>query len=292
MHKLQECRTLQEAEPFLRSATPTFRKTVETAILLGQHPDPTQRALGESFMQIAIRELDKKEEPTPSESPGLKTKGDHFVKEETLPGGNKSGTDGSEQSTATKPADEGTTEPDGDMQTPGMSTENQMTELGGQGSFQMGGQPGMPPQGGQQSPMGGPPGLDPAILQQMSGQMAPLPQMNTPQQVQQMQYTVRKYMEAYLKPVREQVLLLTRANKVLSTQIKEMRTSSIGLDITKFSKENQIPRIQETSMPRSVDNTQQGGPRIYEKKYNLEEQRQKIADIDKMISSNGSQPYQ
>ncbi len=285
MNKLQECSTLQEAEKFLRGATPTFRKTVETAILLKQHPDPAQRVLGESFMQIAIKELDAEEEPTPKESGGLKVKGEHFVKEETLPGGNKSGTDGSEQSSGDKPTDEGTTEPDGDMQTPGMSTENQMTEAFGQPP--MGG----PPQGGPPQ-MGGPPGLDPAILQQMAPQMPQIPQMNTPQQVQQMQYTVKKYMETYFTPLREQVIKLTKANTFLSKQIKEMQTSSVGLDITKFSKESRIPKIQETLMPRAVDNLNQGGPKIYEKAYNLEEQRQKIADIDKMISSSGSQPYQ
>ena len=286
MHKLQECSTLQEAETFLRGSSPTFRKTVETAILLKQHPDPAQRILGESFMQIAIKELDNAEQPTPKESGGLKVKGEHFVKEETLPGGNKSGTDGSEQSSADKPQDEGTEEPVGDLGNPEMSTENQMTEAFGQPP--MGG----PPQGGPPQ-MGGPPGLDPSILQQMAPQMQPLPSMNTPQQVQQMQYTVKQYMEAYVKPIREQVLRLTKANTFLSSQIKEMQTSSVGLDITKFSKESKIPRIQEITLSRSVDNLNPGeqAPRIYEKAYNLEEQRQKIADIDKMISSNGSQPY-
>ncbi len=283
MHKLQECRTLQEAEPFLRGAKPTFRKTVETAILLGRSANPEQRALGESFMQIAIRELDSSEEPTPKESGGLKVKGEHFVKEETLAGGDKSGTEGSEQSSSNSgpTPKEGTDEPDGDMAAPGMSTENQFSEMGG-----------MPGMGGQPPGMM-PPGLDPQLAQQMAPQMPQMPPMSTPQQVQQMQYTVKQYMETYLKPVREQVIRLTKANTFLSKQIKEMQTTSIGLDINKFAKEGKIPRLQETTMPGQVSNADQipGAPRIYEKSYNLEKERQSITDIDKMISSNGNQPY-
>jgi hypothetical protein len=125
--------------------------------------------------------------------------------------------------------------------------------------------------------------------------MPQMPPMNTPQQVQQMQYTVKKYMETYLKPVREQVIRLTKANTFLSKQIKEMQTTSTGLDLNKFSKENRIPKIQETSMPGQVTNSdpnQPTGARIYEKQYSLEEARQSITDIDKMISSKGNRPYQ
>ncbi len=278
MHKLQECRTVTEAEPWLRGKSATFRKIVETAILLQNHPNPQQQQIGNSFMATAIQELDAAEEPTPKESPGLKTKGDHFVKEEELTGGNKSGTEGSEQSSSNSgpTPEEGTTEPDGDMEAPGMSTENQFSEMGGM-------PPGMMP-----------PGLDPQIAQQMAPQMPQMPQMNTPQQVQQMQYTVKKYMEAYMKPVREQVIRLTKANAFLSKQVKEMQTSSVGLDINKFSKENKGP-LRETSvtMPKYVNNVDPGpqGARIFEKSYNLEKERQSITDIDKMIASSGNQPY-
>ena len=276
MNKLQECRSLEEAEPFLRGAKPTFRKTVETAILLGKSASPEQRALGESFMQIAIRELDAAEKPAEHNDDGIKPKGEHFVKEETLADGDKSGTEGSEQSSSNSgpTPKEGTTEPDGDMESPGMATENQFSEMGGM--------PGMMP-----------PGLDPQVAQQMAPQMPQMPPMNTPQQVQQMQYTVKKYMEAYLKPVREQVIRLTKANTFLSKQIKEMQTTSIGLDIQKFAKDNKIPRLQETSMPNNVSNVDpnQIPPRIYEKAYSLEKERANITEIDKMISHGGNQPY-
>lgn len=279
MHKLQECRTITEAEPFLRGRSATFRKIVETAILLQSHPNPQQQQIGNQFMATAIQELDAAEEPTPKESPGLKTKGDHFVKEEELAGGNKSGTAGSEQSSDnTEPYPQVAEDSeDGQKDMEKMDdTENQFSEMGGM--------PGMMP-----------PGLDPQIAQQMAPQMPQIPQMNTPQQVQQMQYTVKKYMEAYMKPVREQVIRLTKANSFLSKQVKEMQTSSIGLDIHKFSKENKGP-LRETSvtMPKYVNNVdpgQTGGPRIFEKSYNLEKERQSIADIDKMISSTGNQPY-
>ena len=277
MHKLQECRTIQEAAPLLRGKSQTFKKVVETAILLQNHPNPQQQQLGQQFMATAIQELDASEQPTPKESPGLKTKGDHFVKEELLAGGDPDGNEGSEQSSKNSEpvtSKEGTTEPEGDMEDPGMSTENQFSE---------GFPPGMMP-----------PGLDPQIAQAMAPQMQPLPQMNTPQQVQQMQYTVKKYLEAYMKPMREQLIRLTKANTFLSNQVKEMQTVGQGLDINKFSKENQSPRLQETTIPQYVNNVPQGDagqPRIYEKAYNLEKEKQSIVELDKMISSSGNQPY-
>ena len=257
MTKLQECKNLQEAETFLRGSNPTFRKTVETAILLRNHPDPAQRALGDSFMAIAVRELDDAEKPAEHNDEGLKTKGEKFVKEELLTDGDKSGTEGSEQSSSNSgpTPTEGTDEPIGDMKNPAMSTENQMTE-----AFpQPGGMPGM-----------GPPGLDPNLAQAMAPQMPQLPPMNTPQQIQQMQYTVKQYMEAYLKPVREQVIRLTKANTFLSKQVKEMQMSTTGLDINAYAKENRIPKLQEITIPgtvHNVDPTKLGGPQIYEKPY-------------------------
>lgn len=285
MHKLQECSTIQEAQPWLRGKSPTFKKTVETAILLQNHPSPQQQQLGQQFMATAIQELDASERPAEHNDDGLKTKGDHFVKEEELAGGNPSGTEGSEQSSKnSEPVTkkEGTTEPEGDMESPGMATENQFSEAFGQ-----------PPQGGGMPGMM-PPGLDPGLAQTMAPQMPQMPPMNTPQQIQQMQYTVKKYLEAYLKPVREQVIRLTKANTFLSNQVKEMQTISHGLDINKFTKENKIPRIQETTMPQYVNNVpgeSPGQPRIYEKAYNLEKERQSISDLDKMIATRGNQPY-
>lgn len=280
MMKLQECKTLADAQPILRGTTPTFRKTVETAFALMSNRDPSQQSLGQGFMATAIQELDAAEEPTPKESPGLKTKGDHFVKEELLAGGDKSGTDGSEQSTDnTEPyKQEGTEEPVGDLGAPEMATENQMKEGFGQ-----------PPMMGGQMP--GPPGLDPQLAQQMAPSMPQIPPMNTPQQIQQMQYTVKKYMEAYVAPMRDQIIKQNRAIKSLATQVQETRTASLGLDLHNV-RDKTHPVVRET-MAKTVTNVIPGqtGPRIYEKHYNLEEAKQQIRDLDKLIS-NSSTPYQ
>lgn len=269
MKSLQECNSLAEAQPFLRGATPTFRKTVETAFALMNHPDASQRALGQGFLNTAIQEMDAAEQPTPHHDDGVKAKGEHFVKEAELEGGNKSGNDGSEQSSKNSEpvtSKEGTTEPEGDMEDPGMETENQFSEMG--------------------APMT-PPGIDPMLLKQMAPQMPQLPPMNTPQQIQQMQYTVKKYMEAYVKPLRDQVVALTKAQKYTTNQIKEITSLKTGLDL--HSVERDLPRVQETTLPQSVSNVTPDSPRIYEKAYNLEKERQSIVELNKMVSSN---PYQ
>lgn len=276
MKKLQECTTLQEAQPLLRGKSSTFRKVVETAILLRAHPDPNQRAIGEQFMSSAIQEMDKDEEPTPPHGKAIEPKGEHFVKEEELAGGNKSGTEGSEQSTDnTEPyplvADqsEAGEKPMEKME----NTENQMKE-------------GFPP------PMMGPPGLDPQLAQQMAPQMPQIPAMNTPQQIQQMQYTIKRYLEAYVKPLREQVIKLTKANVFFANKIKEIQTTSIGIDVHSL-KDTRVPRLQET-MPKIVTNisTENMPPRIYEKAYNLESEKQSVVEIDRMIKGSGNQHYQ
>ena len=278
--KLQECANLEEAQPFLRGKSATFKKTVETALILKQNPDPRQRALGDGFMAAALQELDKAEQPAEHNDDGLKTKGDHFVKEETLADGDKSGTEGSEQSSSNSgpTPKEGTEEPVGDLGNPEMATENQMKE-------------GFPPMGGQpqQAPMG-PPGLDPGIAQAMAPQMPQLPQMNMPQQIQQMQYTVKKYMEAYVRPLAKQVTALTKANTFLSNQIKEIQTLKSGLDLHSV-RENR-PRIQE-AIPTVVSNIDpsQIPPRIYEKQYHLESERHSIVELDNMISNGKNLPY-
>lgn len=282
MKGLQECTNLQEAQPFLRGQSATFRKTVETALILRQNPDPAQRALGDGFMAVALQELDKAEQPAEHNDEGLKTKGEHFVKEEELTDGNKDGTEGSEQSTQNSgpTKQEGSEEPVGDLGNPEMATENQMKE-----GF---GQPPPPAMPGM-----GPPGLDPQVAQQMAPQMPQLPQMNMPQQIQQMQYTIKKYMEAYVRPLSKQVIALTKANTYLSQQIKEIQTLKTGLDLHSV-RDNNITPLQETLIPRTVSNVGSMGvpPRIYEKQYDLDAARQSIKEIDDLVSNSKNQPYQ
>ncbi len=279
--KLQECTTMIQAEPFLRGTSPTFRKTVETAIALSNHADANQRALGQNFWSSVIQEqhvkLDKAEEPTQHHDYGIKSKGDGFIKEETLEGGNKNGTDGSEQSTDnTEPYPQVAEDSeDGQKDMEKMSdTQNQMTEN-------------FPPMPGMSGPMGGMPGMDPNVLKQMAPQMPQIPQMNTPQAVQQMQYTVREALKQYVGPLREQVIKLTKANQFLAKQVREMQTMKTGLDLHEVKRNNL--GLHET-LPRNVTNLSAkigGGTeaRIYEKSYNLDQARQEILNMDKALSN-------
>ena len=276
MKSLRECRTIQEALPLLKGKPETFRTIVETAYALKAHPSLSQQAIGDNFLSKAIREMDDAEQPEIKHDDGVKTKGEKFVKEELLPEGNKSGTDGSEQSSASKPTDEGTTEPDGDLQSPGMSTENQMKE----------GFPPMPQGQGQF------PGMDPQIAQQMAPPQN-MPPMNLPQQVQQMQYTVRKMTEGLVKEVqylRKQVGFQQAAIKDLNTKVTETISLKNGLDLNGFKERQILPRTQET-IPDMVSNIKIPNAKIYEKHRTTEDARHKIIDLDNLLSSS-NQPYQ
>ena len=271
MKKLQECTSLQEALPILRGKSATFRKTVETAFALMGNKNPDQQSLGHGFLATAIQEMDAAEQPTPHHDEGIKAKKEHFVKEEELSGSNKSGTEGSEQSSKnTQPnPKEGTEEPVGDLEQPEMSTENQMKE-------------GFPPMG--QPPGMSPPGLDPNIAQAMAPQMPQIPQMTTPQQIQQMQYTVKQYMETIVLPMRNQILKQNKAIKFLSEQIRESKVASMGLYIN--NAREQLRPIQESVMPQTVINGpggQKGEVKIYQKQYDLDEKRKHILDRDKLL---------
>jgi hypothetical protein len=280
MKSLKECTTIQEAMPLIRGKPETFRTLVETAYTLKNHPNPAQQAIGDNFLSKAIREMDADEQPTPHHDDGVKPKGDHFVKEEELPGGNKSGTEGSEQSSSSKPKEEGTTEPDGDMESPGMSTENQMTEVGQ-----------MPPM----SPMT-PPGLDPSLVQQLGAGMPQPPPMTMPQQVQQMQYTVKEYLKPVLNRMAQQekhIKYQQEAIKVLTAKVQETVSLKNGLDLNGFKERQILPKVQET-LPQTVTNLPNiPGTKIYEKSSNLEVARSKITEINNLINSTSKQqPYQ
>jgi hypothetical protein len=271
MKSLKECTTLAEAQPFLRNATPTQRKVVETAFALMKHPSEAQQAIGQQFWQTAIQEMDKSEEPTPHHDNGIKSKGDHFVKEETLSGGNKSGTDGSEQSSDNTPPYPGE----------GEQSENGQKDMekaeGTENQFSESMMPGMMP------------GLDPQLAQQMAPQ-GQMPPMTTPQQIQQMQYTVKEMMRpiiAHIKKQETQIGYQNKAIKHLTTQLQETQQLKGGLDLNGY-KERQVVPIQETTMPRSVSNIDQQAPRIFEKSHQLEEKRSKISEMNRMLDSS---PY-
>lgn len=273
MKSLKECTTLQEAEPFLRKATPTQKKVIETAFALRAHPNATQQALGEQFWQTAIQEMDKAEEPTPHHDNGLKSKGDHFVKEEELAGGNKSGTEGSEQSTDnTEPyPQEGSQSENGqkDMEK-AEGTENQFSEM----------MPNMMPQM---------PGMDPHVAQQMAPQ-GNMPPMSTPQQIQQMQYTVKEMTKGMVQEIRKlqnHVGFQNKAIKDLNTKLQETQSLKGGLDLNGYKERQVVPNVQET-MPTTVTNMDQAIPKVFEKTHQLSDKRAKISELNKMLDSS---PY-
>jgi len=148
------------------------------------------------------------------------TNAENKIHEEELSNHNQGPrTDGSEQSTDnTQPyPGEGTDSADGEKDMQKMDgTVNQWNETGGMPPPPGGGAPppqqggGMPPQQPPQQQMGGPPpgaggmimpGLAPNIAQEMGLGMQPLPPMNTGQAIEQMQYTIKEYINDYHKRI-------------------------------------------------------------------------------------------
>lgn len=282
IHKLRECTSIAEADSILSRARagPAVKKLVETGILLRNHPDKQQREYGLSFINSAIQELElpPTETPTPAESPGLKTKGDKFVKEEELAGGNKNGTAGSEQSTDnTEPyPQEGEQSEDGSKDMEKMDdTENQMTEM-----MPGMGMPGMMP------------GLEPSVANEMGQGMPQMPPMNTPQMMKQMQYTLERYHRNIVLPMRNVIAQQKEAIIQLSKQVRqsEAKTGSMKLDIDTV-KQNAMarPYVRETTTPMM------GGPTIVgngnPNRDTLEQARSDIANLDKTMRGQ-STPYQ
>lgn len=241
IQRLRECTTFAQAEPYLNTlrAGPAARKLMEISILLKSHADSTQRHYGEEMFDTAIKELDPKEQPTPAESPGVKVVKDKIVQEELLSNNNPSSANtGSEQSTKnTAPTPkEGTTEPNSDiesMQT--ASGENQMTEM-------------IPGLMGENMGM-----LDPKIAAMMGQNMPQPPPMSTPQQMQQMQYTVKQHLTNYhnkvVKPVLETNKHLMESVGTLSKQIREIEASNgkFSMDLNKVKREG--PRNMQETIP-------------------------------------------
>ena len=99
--RIQECTTIADVDNLGIKLRPTFRKTLETAIMLKNNPDVNQRNIGMQFMRTCIQEAERGADAitAPTSADGLKTKGDGFVQEEELDNHNpESGNKGSEQS--------------------------------------------------------------------------------------------------------------------------------------------------------------------------------------------------
>ena len=316
--KLQECSTLGQADPILTrlGAGPAVKKLVETAMILGNSQDPQQRSHAYAFMETAIKELQEQDhdvdksfhdqhktsEEEHSEDDELDNK---KLSEEVLDNHNNGPReDGSEQSTENEEPDSGqgkdTTKGEKAMQDMD-GTENQWNETGGM----IPGMPQMPPQQMMGGMPPGMPGLEPGIAQELGGQMAPPPPMDTNQMMRQMQYTVDSKMKEYhnrfvaplntvLKQQRETIKNQKNAIKELSMQIREISSNSgtIKLDLDSL-KQNAQARFRETEIPAPLGTfTPSNRPvRIQNKKDQTREARAEIEQMDKIMRSENNPMY-
>lgn len=290
--KLQECTNVDQATTILNAlkAGPAVRKLVETGVMLRNHPDPIQRQYGSSFIQAAIQEEEEDEKknnnntkeqvpPTEQPTPHHGEDAEEPIKEELLAGGNPAGTEGSEQSTDNvEPYPQvGSEAPNSDIESmTSASGENQMKE-------NMGGEwPGMIP------------GIEPTVANEMGNHMGNLPQMNTPQMMKQMHYTVTEAMKRYVIPLRNVIKAQQEAIKVLSRRVQESeaRTGSMKLDIASV-------RQHAMAKPHNMQETVPGFPSVYPtivgtgdpRKFNLDTARAEINQLDKELRKNPA-PYQ
>jgi len=249
--KLKEAKTLADADPILKQlrANPTQIKLVEASILQRMNPNPASYEYGVSMLNTVIRELDPEEEPAEPESPGLKRKGEHFVKEEELANGNTGKrNEGSEQSSENEEpyTGEGKKEGDEDMLN-APDTENQMGETE------------EPPFPKNLHEMGG---LHPDIAKSMGVGMPKIPPMGAGDQLKQTRYTIKQYHETVVKPLLEHSKKQDIAIKKLSQKIRETEaragTYTLDMDVVKS---NAPARIRETisngSIPASVSSPQE-----------------------------------
>jgi len=234
--KLKEAKTLADADPILKQlrANPTQIKLVEASILQRMNPNPASYEYGVSMLNTVIRELDPEEEPAEPESPGLKRKGDHFVKEEELSNHNEGDHGaGSEQSTEnTEPySGEGTKDGDEDMLN-APDTENQMKEEEAPFPKNL-------------AEMGG---LHPDIAKGMGMKMPQMPPMGAGDQMKQTRYTISQYHETVVKPLLAHSKKQDMAIKKLSQKIRETEaragTYTLDMDVVKS---NAPARVRETT---------------------------------------------
>jgi len=233
--RLREAKTLADADPILRKlgADGPIRKLVEASILQRMNPNPASYEYGVSMLNEAIQYLDKEEEPASPETPGIKPKGDHFVKEETLDNHNpEGGLAGSEQSSEnTEPySGEGTKTGDEDM-TNAPDTENQMSEMA-------------PP------PMSG---LHPDIAKTMGAKIPTMPPMNAGDQLKQTRYTIQQYHETVVKPLLAHTKKQDMAIRKLSQKIRETEAKSgtytLDMDVIKNNASTRVRETTTTTLP-------------------------------------------
>lgn len=270
--QLKSCRTCAEAQPILETlkVRPSQRKLIETAIQLKHSKDPRQVAYGEDFMLTAIREVE--------DDYDLSQQTTHMKKEkeaDEITGA----LDSHQSSKIDSPyPQEGTDAPNSDIES--MQTASGENQMGGIKENY----PPMMGQMGQQGGMGGMPGMGmaPDLMRQMAPQMPQMPQMNTPQMMRQMQYTVQEALKRYLNPVILEVRKVREAYIALDKKLQETQSlsGSMKLDLDAV-KNNSIVRehIRET-----VPGTEIPVPEISHVRFNLDEKRSTIAQMDKDLA--------
>lgn len=279
LNELYSVKTIQEAITVLGDRKganrPSIVKLAETMVRFRNDPSQNAKNEADSMTLSMIQEMeDFGHDPEVS----VKPKDDKFVKEEKLANHNPSTiNEGSEQSTDNTPPypQEGTTE--GDSSIESMQTapgENQMKEMGGG----MPGQPGQPPmQMGGGMPGMPMPGMDPGIMKQMAPGMGAIPPMNTPQQMQQMQYTMKNYHELVVVPIQKENRAMREAFGKLSKKIAEMVKPSIETP-------EHTNRFRETIMENQDAPLSQGLPPIVRNAaFELEETRRNISEMNNQI---------
>lgn len=275
--RLREAKTLADADPLLRElgANGPVRKLVEASILQRMNPNPASYEYGVSMLNEAIQYLDKDELPASPESPGLKTKGEHFVKEEELSNHNVGDRGaGSEQSTDnTEPYPlEAKKEGDEDM-TNAPDTENQMSEMEDEAPFPKNLTENMN-------------GLHPDIAKQMGQHMPKIPPMDTVNQMKQTRYTIQKYHEAVVIPLLKHSKKQDMAIKQLSQKIRETEaragTYTLDMDVIK---QKASAQVRETITQPANPLEQIAHSRIPNKDFDLNTARNEIRAANNLLSS-------
>ena len=265
IQKLQESRNLNEAKVILDQlhANGAVRKLVEVSFMTRNSTDRNTQEYGMSCMREAATTLKDSEQPAIPESPGIKPKGDHFVKEELLD--NHSGSSrsaGSEQSTSnTGLPMEGKQDGDEDMQN-APDTENQMKEMGDDNPLDILENT----------------GLHPDIAQKMGANMPQIPPMGSSDQVKQMKYTISEA----LKPLIRHIKIQDKAIKELSTQIRETKANTLDLPNLK---ENSIVSFRETTGGMQSDGPAMNmNQQVPNKQFEVNSQRSRMIQLNNALA--------
>lgn len=275
--RLQEAKSLNDVAPILNGRYPaTFKKVVETAMILKNHADPAQQQIGEGFLRTAIQEADKMpadEQPTNMHhDDGVKPKKNHFVKEEELDNHNpESGNKGSDQSSENEEPFTAPGETEGHDQIEGMESADGI-ERGGEGTLET-------------SPLSIA-GVEPHVAQEIANQMGKLPTLNTSQALRQINYSVQEAVKPLRKTINQQAKYIKyqhEAIKALSNQVREISAQRGGMSLDLNSMKEKSLAKQWNPIHETV-NTTPIGPQVsvHSKEFETQNARTEISNLDKM----------